>query len=114
MFEVSEKASEAINKFMEGREGLQSIRILMDEGGWKGPHLIMALDEKRENDQVFTERGVTFLIEKALFDRAKPISIDHIQSDMGPGFIMNSELVKSMKGDNAICENICETCYPHG
>lgn len=47
MFEVSEEASEKIKQFLEGREGLQSIRILMTEGGWKGPYLVMALEVKR-------------------------------------------------------------------
>jgi hypothetical protein len=28
----------------------------------------MALDEQKENDEVFTERGVTFFVEKALFE----------------------------------------------
>ncbi len=46
MFEVSQEASEKIRQFLEGRQGLQSIRILMTEGGWKGPYLVMALDEQ--------------------------------------------------------------------
>jgi len=113
MFEVSEKASEMINQFLEGegREGPQSIRILMTEGGWKGPYLVMALDEPKENDQVFTERGATFLIEKALFDRVKPICIDYVLNAMGGGYTLKSELVK---GDSEPCEKICQTCYPHG
>ena len=111
MFEVSEKASEEIKRFLEGRVGPQSVRILMTEGGWKGPYLVMALDEPKENDQVFTERGVTFLIEKALFDRTKPISIDYALNAMGGGYTLKSELMKR----NAVkCETICETCYPHG
>jgi iron-sulfur cluster assembly protein len=85
MFEVSEKASEMIKQFVEGREGLQSIRILMTEGGWKGPYLAMALDGPKETDRVFTERGVTFVIDEALFERVKPIRIDYIQSALGPG-----------------------------
>ncbi len=42
MFEVSEKASEMIRVFLKGRGEPQFIRVLMDEGGWKGPHLVMA------------------------------------------------------------------------
>jgi Fe-S cluster assembly iron-binding protein IscA len=33
MFEVSEKAGEAIRQFMEGREGPQAVRITLNEGG---------------------------------------------------------------------------------
>jgi hypothetical protein len=37
MFEVGEEASEKIKQFLEGREGLQTIRVLMTEGDWRGP-----------------------------------------------------------------------------
>jgi Fe-S cluster assembly iron-binding protein IscA len=60
MFEISEKASEKIREFLNGREGPQSVRIMMDEGGWKGPNLVMVLDALKENDEIITERGVTF------------------------------------------------------
>lgn len=33
MLEVSEKASEVIQKFLEGREGPLSIRLMITEGG---------------------------------------------------------------------------------
>jgi len=85
MFEVSEEASQKIKQFLEGRKGLQSIRILMTEGGWRGPYLVMALDEQRENDEIFTERGLTFLIDKALFKRVKPIRIGYTHSTLGAG-----------------------------
>jgi len=115
MFEVSEEASEKIKQFLEGGEGIQSIRILMTEGGWKGPYLVMALDKPKENDEVFTERGVTFLIEKALFDRVKPISIDYTHSTLGSGYTLKSELMKGMKDVNVGCHDICNSCQdlPH-
>lgn len=106
MFEVSEKAAEMIKKFLEGSEGPRSIRILMDEGGWKGPNLVMALDEKKENDQVFAEKGITFLVAKTLFDQAKPISIDYVESALGLGYVLKSGLLKDMDGI-CICSSIC-------
>ncbi|MDD5203798.1 MAG: IscA/HesB family protein [Desulfobacterales bacterium] len=110
MFEVSEEASEKIREFLEGREGLQSIRIVMTEGGWKGPYLVMALDEQKANDEVFTERGVTFLVEKALFERAKPIRIAYTHSTLGSGYTLESELMKGMKGVSVGCHDICSSC----
>ena len=110
MFEASEEASEKIKQFLEGRAGVQSIRILMTEGGWKGPFLVMALDEPKENDEVFTDRGVTFLIEKALFERVKPIRIDYTHSALGSGYTLKSELMKDMKGVNVGCHDICNSC----
>jgi Fe-S cluster assembly iron-binding protein IscA len=72
----------------------------------------MALDGPKENDEVFTQRGVTFLIEKTLFERAKPISIDYVLNAMGGGYILKSELLK-LSGVECECEDISETCYPH-
>lgn len=110
MFKVSEEASKRIKDFLQGQKGLQSIRVLVTEGGWRGPYLVMALDEKKENDEVITDRGVTFLVEKSLFERVKPISIDYVQGTMGSGYVFESELVKGIKGVFAGCRNICDTC----
>ncbi len=110
MFEVSEEASKKIKQFLEGRVGLQTIRVLMTEGGLRGPYLVMALDEQKESDKVFTERGATFLIEEGLFDRVKPISIDYTHSTFGPGYTLKSELLKGLKGINVGCHEICESC----
>jgi Fe-S cluster assembly iron-binding protein IscA len=110
MFEVSEEASEKIKQFLEGREGLQTIRVLMTEGDWRGPHLVMALDEQKEDDEIFTKRGVTFVIEKALFERVKPVSIGYTHSTLGSGYTLESEIMKGMKGVNVGCHEICGNC----
>lgn len=107
MFEVTEKASEMIKNLLEGSEGSKSIRILMTEGGWKGPYLVMAFDEQKENDQIFTEKGIKFLIAKALFDQVKPISIDYVESALGNGYMVKSEPLKSA---GELCGSICESC----
>jgi Fe-S cluster assembly iron-binding protein IscA len=109
MFEVSEEASERIRQFLEGSEGPRSIRILMTEGGWRGPYLVMALDEQKEDDEVFTDRGVTFLVEKTLFERVKPIRIGYTHSTLGLGYTIDSALKKEMEGVN-VCHEICNSC----
>jgi iron-sulfur cluster assembly protein len=58
----------------------------------------MALDEPQASDEVFDEKGIKFIIEKDLFDRAKPISVDFVQSAMGAGFMIKSELSKGGEG----------------
>ena len=110
MFEVSEEASEKIKQFLERSEGVKPIRILMTEGGWKGPHLVMALDEQKENDEVFTDRGVTFLVEKVLFERVKPVRIGYTHSTVGSGYTLESELMKDVHGANVECHDICNSC----
>jgi len=55
----------------------------------------MALDEPQATDEMFDEKGIRFVIEKELFDRAKPISVDFVQGATGAGFMIKSELSKS-------------------
>ncbi len=52
----------------------------------------MALDGPLASDETFTEQGVNFVIDKKLFEDAKPISIDFVESAMGAGFLLKSGL----------------------
>jgi len=58
----------------------------------------MALDEPHDDDQIFNEKGVTFIMNKGLFDEVKPISIDFVKSAMGAGFMIKSELSNKAGG----------------
>jgi len=52
----------------------------------------MALDEPKEDDHRFEDKGLTYVIEKELFDRLKPIKVDYVTSPMGAGFHISSNL----------------------
>jgi len=52
----------------------------------------MALDESRENDEVFSDRDLTYVIDKDLFDRIKPLRVDYIDTPMGSGFNITSSM----------------------
>jgi Fe-S cluster assembly iron-binding protein IscA len=52
----------------------------------------MALDESQEEDQVFTEKGVTFLVNSELFEKVKPINVEFVTSVHGSGFKVASAL----------------------
>jgi Fe-S cluster assembly iron-binding protein IscA len=107
MFEVTDKAAEKINEFLKGCEKPRPIRLLVTDGGWRGPYLVMALDDRKETDEVFTEKGATFLVEKTLWERTKPIEIDYVLNDMGGGYILKSELLTK---HTEVCKGIHETC----
>jgi iron-sulfur cluster assembly accessory protein len=110
MLEVSEKAAEVMKEFLKEREEPRSIRILMTEGGWKGAYLVMAFDEKQESDQVFTEKGLTFLIEKTLLSRVQPVKIDYVDGTLGAGFTLRSEFTKAVTSPPLACESLCGHC----
>jgi Fe-S cluster assembly iron-binding protein IscA len=65
----------------------------------------MALDESTPNDEVFEDRGVTFLVEKALFEKVKPIAIEFITTPRGAGFKLTSGL-----SQESGCGTSCSSC----
>ena len=52
----------------------------------------MALDESTPNDDLFEDRGVTYLVEKDLFEKVKPIAVEFITTPRGGGFKLTSSL----------------------
>ncbi|HPL64249.1 MAG: hypothetical protein PHG91_08330 [Syntrophales bacterium] len=52
----------------------------------------MALDESQEDDQIFTDQGITFAVEKELLERTKPIRIDFVEAEGRSGFTIQSSL----------------------
>jgi Fe-S cluster assembly iron-binding protein IscA len=64
----------------------------------------MALDEPKESDHVFDDRSLSYVIEKELFDRVKPIKVDYVTTPMGAGFNISSNLpVGSSCGGSCSC-----------
>jgi iron-sulfur cluster assembly protein len=64
----------------------------------------MALDESTTGDEVFEDRGVKFLVEKTLFEKVKPITVDFINTPRGGGFKLSSNLSQqSACGSSCSC-----------
>ena len=52
----------------------------------------MALDESQDDDTIFTDRDVTYLVNKTLFEKVKPVAIDYITTPRGEGFKLSSNM----------------------
>jgi iron-sulfur cluster assembly accessory protein len=91
MFTVTDKASEVIKDFLKDKKSDAAIRVTLNMG-CSGPSLGMALDEAKTEDEVFEEKGTKFIIDKDIFQQAKPINIDFITTPEGSGFKLNSNL----------------------
>lgn len=65
----------------------------------------MALDESKENDQEFDDRGIKYVVENDLYDRVKPIKVDYVTSAMGSGFniMANIPVQPSACGSGCSC-----------
>ncbi len=70
----------------------------------------MVLDEPGKDDTVFSEQGISFMVENNLLERVKPIKIDFVDTPMGSGFIINSSL-KKKKTRNAVPAVVKENRY---
>jgi Fe-S cluster assembly iron-binding protein IscA len=55
----------------------------------------MALDEPREDDQLFDEGGITYIVNKQLLEQVKPIQIDFVKNDQGSGYRISANLAKA-------------------
>jgi Fe-S cluster assembly iron-binding protein IscA len=55
----------------------------------------MAMDEPQESDVTFTDQNITFAIDRDLFEKAKPIRVDFVESVNGSGFELTSSLPKA-------------------
>ncbi len=54
----------------------------------------MTLDESRNEDQVFAQDGVAFVIEKGLLGEVQPVTVDYIVTPDGEGFTITSGYTK--------------------
>ncbi len=63
----------------------------------------MVLDEPGDNDSVFTEKGITFMVEKKLLERVQPITVDFIDTPRGSGFTIKSNLKKDQDCGSCSC-----------
>jgi iron-sulfur cluster assembly protein len=70
----------------------------------------MALDESQESDEVFHEDGLTFVIDRQLFEIARPIRIDFTTTDTGAEFAVSSTILEntcSLAKDIYSCQSSC-------
>ena len=86
MIEVSTKANEKVREHLEANKTSSPIRVFLDQGGWGGPSLALALDEPKDTDETKEYNGVTYMIDKELLNMIEKVSIDFINQGMHAGF----------------------------
>lgn len=84
MLEVTESAISNIKEYLAKNKIDSAIRVVM-QNGCGGASLTLNLDEKRDSDQVFTEGGLTFLVDGDIFATTGAIKVDFVKSTSGCG-----------------------------
>jgi len=88
MFNVTDSAKVEVAAYFSDKE-VKPIRLFVQSGGCSGSSLVMAVDEKKDGDKIFSIDGIDYLIEEALFSEVQPIEIDFKET----GFTINSSFV---------------------
>lgn len=92
MLTVTDKAIDFLMNLMQQMEEQKKVRITLDDAAG-GNALALVLDDAPcDTDAVFAIHGVTFLMDKDLYEKAKPIDIDFIEYTPGAGFKITSSL----------------------
>lgn len=87
MITLTQMAKDKIDQYFADNEA-GPIRIFLHQGGCSGPFLGLALDAPGDADTTQDVDGYTFVMEKALFEQARPLTVD-----LGPtGFQVSSSL----------------------
>ena len=87
---VTNKALNEIKKVLEGKNATsKKIRIFLAGIGWGGPRFNLALDEQKENDEIYSEDSVDFIAEKSLTDQYGGFKIDYSNFFLQRGFLIH-------------------------
>ena len=106
MIDITEAAKSELTEFFKDKE-VKPIRIFLNEGGWGGPSLAMALDEPRDTDHVYKINDVEYLVDKGFMEKAKPITVDF----MGMGFKITSGMVIEQSSSCSGCGSTSNCCW---
>ena len=89
-FTVADTAVEKLKEYMAQNNINSALRITMMQGGCSGPALGLALDEQKDNDEVFHKDELQFLVEKGLFSLCGAINVEYIDAGQRSGFKISS------------------------
>ena len=75
MLEVSAAATAQLAEYFKDRE-ISPVRIFLNDGGWGGPSLAMALDEPKNTDNNCDIDGFKYIVDKNFMEQVDSINID--------------------------------------
>jgi iron-sulfur cluster assembly protein len=89
-FLIADDAMEKLKEYLTQNNIESPLRIALMQGGCSGPALGLALDERKENDEVFMKKDLTFLVEKGLLNLCGSVSVEYIDAGPRSGFNIKS------------------------
>jgi len=89
-FTVTDQAVEKLKEYLEQNNISSALRIALMQGGWAGPSLGLALDEPKDNDNVYDQDELKFLVEEGLMNTCGAIRVEFIDAGPRSGFGITS------------------------
>lgn len=92
-------AAEKVRGFLSGEDaGDAGLRVGIKGGGCSGFQYSLALDEKRDGDNVFEFEGIHLLVDEQSLKYVDGSEVDYTESLMGSGFQVNNPNVVASCG----------------
>ena len=91
-FNVTDLAVSKLKEYMEHNKIDSALRVALMQGGCSGPSLGLALDEPKDNDKIFKNDTLKFLIEKSLLETCGSIKVEYIDAGPRSGFGITSAI----------------------
>ena len=100
MVTLTDIAAEKVKAFLESQDdtGEAGLRVGVRGGGCSGFQYSLALDEQRDDDQVFEYRGIRVMVDPASLRYVDGSEVDYTESLMGSGFQVNNPNVVAACG----------------
>ena len=98
MVTLTESASIKVKSLLTDKGADIALRIFIKSGGWSGFSYGMALDRAKGEDTVFTENGVTVVIDPNSAQYLEGAEVDYVDSLMGAGFKISNPNAASSCG----------------
>ena len=98
MVTLTDIAAQKVRAFMNGQtaEGQIGLRVGVRGGGCSGFQYALALDERREDDNIFDCSGISVLVDPASLQYVDGSTVDFTESFQGSGFeVTNPNVVAS-------------------
>ena len=99
MVDLTDIATEKVKAFLDTEDAAASgagLRVGVRGGGCSGFQYSLALDEQRDDDQVFEHAGIKVLVDPASLRYVDGSTVDYTESMMGAGFeVQNPNVVAS-------------------
>jgi len=87
---ITKKAlTEIKNVLKEKNTASKKIRIFLAGIGWGGPTFNLALDEQKENDEIYLEDSVDFIADRSLIEQYRGFKIDYSNFFLHKGFLVH-------------------------